>query len=110
VQRNGHNPGIILFTGERGSGKARLARLLERSLFDAGRQVYLLDGKNLLMGLCGDLSDKNTEEIVRRFGEVAQLLLRAGQIVVSTTNAFTLAEHQIIRTLVHPHPVLTVHM
>ena len=110
VQRNGHNPGIILFTGERGSGKARLARLLERSLFDAGRQVYLLDGKNLLMGLCGDLSDKNSEEMVRRFGEVAQVLLRAGQIVVSTTNAFTLAEHQIIRTLVHPHPVLTVHM
>ena len=62
------------------------------------------------MGLCSDLSDKNAEELVRRFGEVAQVLLRAGQIVVSTTNTFTLAEHQIIRTLVHPHPVVTVHM
>jgi bifunctional enzyme CysN/CysC len=110
VQRNGHNPGIILFTGERGSGKARLARLLERRLFDAGRQVYLLDGKNLQMGLCGDLSDKSTEEMVRRFGEVAQLLLRCGQIVVSTTNSFSVPEHQIIRTLVHPHPVVTVHL
>jgi bifunctional enzyme CysN/CysC len=110
ILRNGHGPGIILFTGERGSGKARLARLLERRLFDAGRQVYLLDGKNLQMGLCSDLSDKNTEETVRRFGEVAQVLLRAGQIVVATTNSFTLAEHQIIRTLVHPHPVVTVHM
>jgi len=110
VARNGHNPGVILFTGERGSGKARLARLLERRLFDSGRQVYLLDGKNLQMGLCSDLSDKNAEEMVRRFGEVAQVLLRAGQIVVSTTNTFTLAEHQIIRTLVHPHPVVTVHM
>jgi len=110
VARNGHHPGVILFTGERSTGKARLARLLERSLFDSGRQVYLLDGKNLQMGLCSDLSDKNAEELVRRFGEVAQVLLRAGQIVVSTTNTFTLAEHQIIRTLVHPHPVVTVHL
>jgi len=109
-ERNGHHPGIILFTGERGSGKARLARLLERRLFNDGRQVYLLDGKNLQMGLCSDLSDWNGAEMVRRFGEVAQVLLRAGLIVVSTTNTFSVSEHQIIRTLVHPHPVLTIHL
>ena len=110
VLRNGHYPGIILFTGERGSGKARLARHLERRLFDGGRQVYLLDGKNLQLGLGIDLPVADREEMVRRFGEVAQVLLRAGQIVVSTTNIFTLADHQVIRTLVHPHPVVTVHM
>ena len=110
VQRNGHNPGIILFTGERGTGKARLARHLERQLFNSGRQVYLLDGKNLQFGLGIDLSDADKDEMVRRFGEVSQVLLRAGQIVVSTTNTFALADHQVIRTLVHPHPVITVHM
>ena len=110
VLRNGHNPGVVLFTGERGSGKARLARLLERRLFNAGRQVYLLDGKNLQLGLSRDLGESPEEEPARRFGEVAQLLLRAGQIVVATTNVFTLADHQIIRTLVHPHPVVTVHL
>jgi len=110
VQRNGHNPGIILFTGERGSGKARLARHLERRLFNGGKQVYLLDGKNLQIGLGNDLSTEEKTEMVRRFGEVAQLLLRAGQIVVSTTNTFALADHHIIRTLVHPYPVITVHM
>jgi bifunctional enzyme CysN/CysC len=110
VQRNGHNPGIILFTGERGSGKARMARRLERRLFNSGRQVYLLDGKNLQMGLSRDIEEQNNAEMVRRFGEVAQVLLRAGQIVVATTNTFSLADHQIIRTLVHPHPVVTVHL
>ena len=110
VQRNGHNPGIILFTGESGTGKARLARHLERRLFDSGRQVYLLDGKNLQVGLGADPSAEDTHEMVRRFGEVAQVLLRAGQIVVSTTNTFALADHKIIRTLVHPHHVVTVHM
>lgn len=110
VQRNGHNPGIILFTGERGSGKARLARHLERRLFDSGRQVYLMDGKNLQAGLGSDLSTEDKVEMVRRFGEVAQLLLRAGQIVVSTTNTFALADHQVIRTLVHPYPVVTIYL
>ena len=110
VQRNGHNPGVILFTGERGTGKARLARHLERKLFDSGRQVYLLDGKNLQIGLGSDLSVQDKNEMVRRFGEVVQVLLRAGQIVVSTTNTFALADHQTIRTLVHPHQVVTVHM
>ncbi|ABQ27978.1 GTP-binding protein [Geotalea uraniireducens] len=110
VQRNGHNPGIILFTGESGTGKARLARHLERRLFNSGRQVYLLDGKNLLFGLGLDVTEEDKDEMVRRFGEVAQILLRAGQIVVSTTNTFARADHQIIRTLVHPHQVISVHM
>lgn len=110
VQRNGHSPGLVLFTGDRGSGKARLARLLERSLFNDGRQVYLLDGKNLRMGLNCDLRGSYNGELVRRFGEVAELLLRAGQIVVATTNSFSPAEHRIIRTLVHPHAVVTVHL
>ncbi|QXE90916.1 GTP-binding protein [Geomonas subterranea] len=110
VLRNGHYPGIVLFTGEKGSGKARLARHLERRLFNGGKQVYLLDGKNLQYGLGTDLSDSDKEEMVRRFGEVAQILLRAGQIVVSTTNTFALADHQIIRALVHPHTVIAVHM
>ena len=117
--RNGHHPGIILFTGERGTGKARLARHLERRLFNSGRQVYLLDGINLRFGLGHDLMGKGRgrstsrvegEEMVRRFGEVAQILMRAGQIVVSTTNTFAQADHQIIRTLVHPYPVISVHM
>ncbi len=110
VQRNGHNPGIVIFTGESGTGKARLARHLERRLFDSGRQVYLLDGKNLLFGLGLDVTEEDRNEMVRRFGEVAQILLRAGQIVVSTTNTFAQADHQIIRTLVHPHQVISVHM
>jgi bifunctional enzyme CysN/CysC len=37
-------------------------------------------------------------------------MLRAGQIVVATTNTFALADHQIIRTLIYPHSVLTIHM
>ena len=51
--------------------------------------------------------------MVRRYGEVARLLVDTGLIVVSTTNPFGLPPHQVtqsIRTLVHPAPVVAVHM
>ena len=110
VTRYGHNPALILFTGEKGTGKARLGRILERRLFSGGRHVYLLDAKNIQLTLGRDLSEADKIEMVRRFSEVAQVLLRCGLIVASTTNTFALADHQPIRELVHPHKVITVHM
>jgi len=110
ISRSGHNPGLILFTDEMGTGKARLGRILERRLFSSGKQVYLLDAKNIQLSLGRDLPESDKMEMVRRFSEVAQILLRAGQIIVSTTNTFALADHQPIRELVHPHNVVTVHM
>src|SRR2546425_12864227 len=87
-----------------------LARRLEVQLVADGRHTYLLDAANLRRGLDADLSEEDTDEIVRRFGEVARLLMDTGLIVVSTTNALGGADHQAIRTLVHPTPVITVHM
>lgn len=110
ISRYGHNPALILFTGDKGTGKARLGRKLERRLFSGGKHVYLLDAKNIQLSLGRDLSDADKMEMVRRFSEVAQILLRCGMIVVSTTNTFALADHQPIRELVHPHQVITVHM
>ena len=59
--------------------------------------------------------------MIRRYGEVARLLIDTGVLLISTTNSFNpstglrtgLQEDQTveaIRTLVHPAPVLTVYM
>src|SRR5437867_3198064 len=106
----GHRAALVLITGARHAGKSMLARRLEVQLVADGRHTYLLDAANLRRGLDADLSEEDTGEIVRRFGEVARLLMDTGLIVVSTTNAFDGADHQAIRTLVHPTPVITVHM
>jgi hypothetical protein len=75
-----------MFVGKHEKGKHEYARALERALFDAGRSVYMLDGKNVLLGIDHDLwVDAALSELVRRFGEVVHLLLNAGLIVVSTT-------------------------
>ncbi len=108
--RNGHGPALILFAGSRGSGKAKLARALERRLFEAGRQTVLLDSRNLRSGLSSDLPMEAGEESLRRFGEAAALLLHAGLVVVCVTNHLQLEAHPLLKELAAPHPVLTVRL
>jgi adenylylsulfate kinase len=82
--RNGHPGSIVWLTGLSGAGKSTIAVELERTLFERGRQVYIVDGDNLRHGLCADLgfSEAARNENVRRAGEVAALMADAGLIVI----------------------------
>jgi bifunctional enzyme CysN/CysC len=116
AQQYGHRAAIVLVTGGRYTGKSFLARTIEARLVADGRHAYLLDGGNLRRGLDADLSEGErgqATEMARRYGEVARLLVDTGLIVVSTTNPFGMAyveAAQTIRTLVHPVPVIAIHM
>jgi bifunctional enzyme CysN/CysC len=106
---NGHRAALVMFVGKNGVGKRRLARAVEKALFDARRQAYMLDGTNVLLGLDQDLSvDAARQELVRRFGEVVNLLLTAGLIVVSTTNAIGLADASSVQTLIGDVPSIVI--
>jgi bifunctional enzyme CysN/CysC len=85
ASRNRHKPGVLWFTGLSGAGKSTLAMALERRLFDAGYQVYVLDGDNVRTRLNANLgfSPEDRAENIRRVGEVAALLADAGLIVIS---------------------------
>jgi bifunctional enzyme CysN/CysC len=85
AQRNGHRGGVIWLTGLSGSGKSTLAIAVERRLFNLGYQVYVLDGDNMRHGLNADLgfSPEQRAENIRRVGEVAALMSRAGMVVIT---------------------------
>ncbi|MFN8334865.1 MAG: adenylyl-sulfate kinase [Cyclobacteriaceae bacterium] len=78
-------PLLIWFTGLSGSGKSTLAVQLEAVLHGKGYKTYLLDGDNIRAGINKDLSftDADRIENIRRIGEVANLMLDAGVVVLS---------------------------
>jgi bifunctional enzyme CysN/CysC len=102
AQRQGHQACLVMFVGPAGSGKHRFARAVEKALFDQGKNAYMLDGTNVLLGVDHDLHwvDATQAELVRRFAEVAHLMLHAGLIVVSTTNAIGLADYGAVQALI----------
>jgi bifunctional enzyme CysN/CysC len=107
--RHGHRAALVMFVGKAGTGKHKYARALEKSLFDAGRNAYMLDGQNVLLGVDNDLwVDAAQSELVRRFGEVAHLLLSSGLIVVSTTNTIGLGDATAVQALIPDAPMLVI--
>jgi len=78
-------PGLTVWlTGLSGSGKSTVAHRAEALLVGGGRAAYVLDGDNLRHGLNSDLGfgAGDRAENVRRVGEVALLLARAGVVAL----------------------------
>ncbi len=82
--RSGHAGAILWLTGAGGSGASKLARAVERQLFDRGGAPVVLETDALRSGLNADLGARPADhtETVRRTAEVAAHLARNGFIVI----------------------------
>ena len=110
AQKLGHRPALVMFLGKAGVGKQKYAQAVEKALFDKGLSAYMLDGTNVLLGVDADLVwvQSTQSELVRRFAEVAHILLDAGHLVISTTNAIGLADVVAVQALIPDFQVITV--
>ncbi len=110
AKKAGHQPALVMVVGKAGVGKHKIARTLESSFFEKGMSAYMLDGTNVLLGVDADLVyvGSTQTELVRRFAEVAHILLDAGHLVISTTNAIGLADFASVQALIPDYPVLAV--
>ena len=99
--RNGHRGCVVWLTGLSGAGKSTIATDLERELFNAGRQAYVLDGDNMRHGLCSDLgfAPADRKENIRRVGEVAKLFAGAGLVCVTAFISPYRADRELVRQM-----------
>lgn len=109
-RRMGHRPALVMITGSAGTGRKSLARALEKHWFEAERMTYFLAIGSVVHGVDLDLggSADDADEHLRRFGEVAHLMLDAGLIVVSSAQNLGAREFDVLRTLVAPHALISV--
>ena len=82
----GHYGGVFWFTGLSGAGKTTTAMAVEAALIKQGYKCYVLDGDNLRHSINRDLgfSPNDRAENIRRVGEIAALMARAGLIVITS--------------------------
>ncbi|MFA6947543.1 MAG: adenylyl-sulfate kinase, partial [Eubacteriales bacterium] len=103
---------MIIITGNRAVGKKDIARRVERMLFDMGRSVYFLGIGNVLYGVVADI--KTTGEVpahdehIRRLGEVSNIMLDAGMILLVTAAELTAHDIEVLGTTVEPERIRTL--
>jgi len=110
--RAGHRGVTVLLTGLSGAGKSTLAYALERRLFDEGRAVCVLDGRQMRQTISRDLGFSAAErsENLRRSADVARYLNDAGLICVAAFLAPTADVRERARQAIGTHRFLEVHI
>ncbi|MGH7617577.1 MAG: GTP-binding protein, partial [Gemmatimonadaceae bacterium] len=110
AERYRQRPTLLLVTGDAAEGRKNLAKDVEQALFDIGNVVYFLAIGSVLYGVDADIDRRSEDraEHMRRLGEVANLMLDAGVILVATAANLTQADVDLIKTAVDPDRIEVV--
>ena len=110
--RYGQKPATVLLTGLTGSGKTTIAKAVERKLFNSGRAVTVLDGRQVRRGLSKDLgySFEERSENLRRSAFLANILNDAGIICLAAFVAPNATVRDKVAGVIGADRFLTVHV
>jgi len=99
---SGHSSFLVFFTGLSGSGKSTLCNALEQRLHQKGIKTYVLDGDNIRLGINKNLgfSPEDRTENIRRIGEISNLFIDAGVVILAAFVAPYKKDRENIRSLV----------
>lgn len=104
IERYSQQPALVVISGEADSGKKPLAKHLEKSLFDSGRLAYFMSVGNIKYGL----DDGAQTSQILRLSEVANVLLDAGTIAISTATDLKEEDYRLIDSVIEEHKVIKV--
>jgi len=130
ASRHHQKPFLIIVTGPEESPRKEIGRALEQELYAKGFDAYFLGFGSVLYGVDADLKRprgdhaRDTDgrsgndhipelphvrfEHIRRLGEIANILLDAGLILIVTAIALTEEDLAILRTTLAPGKIMTV--
>lgn len=108
----GQKARLILFTGPSGAGKKDLAKAFEKYLLERGRYVYYMGIGSFLYGVDSDIktsgstikqeeAEKEWREHIRRFSEMANLMLDSGMILLATVRSLTKKDLATMNTVIN---------
>lgn len=103
MEHYAQKPNLVILTGPDGTGKKKLAKMLEQDLLNRGRIVYYMGMGSYLYGIGADTKKANVPdhtEQIRRFAEVANLMLDAGIILFVTVTDLTQSDYKILQTVI----------
>lgn len=107
-----HNTFLVWFTGLSGSGKSTLANLVEYELYTEGISTYTLDGDNIRQGINKDLgfSPEDRTENIRRVGEVVNLMLDAGILILAAFVSPYREDREMVKNIVGQQNFIEVYV
>jgi bifunctional enzyme CysN/CysC len=110
AERFSQRPVVLFVTGERDIDRKGLAKQLEAHLFAAGRNVYFLGMANMLYGVDADIdrSAPNRAEHFRRLGELANLMIDAGILLIVSAAQLTQDDLEIVKVGVPADRIVTI--
>lgn len=103
IEHYAQKPHLIVLTGPAKTGKKKLAKMLEKELLNRGRFVYYMGMGSYLYGVGADTKQvemQNHTEQIRRFAEVANLMLDAGMLLIVTATNLTRSDYKILQAVV----------
>jgi bifunctional enzyme CysN/CysC len=86
AEKNGNVGKLIILHGEYGCGKRRVAKQLERQLFDQGYRTYYFGISNFFEELDHDTRTRDTgrEHHLERLGDLARVVTDTGALLITT--------------------------
>jgi bifunctional enzyme CysN/CysC len=101
---------LLLITGSQETERKTLAKDLEARLFEDGRVVYYLGMASVVYGIDADIERKagNRVEHLRRLGEVSNIMLDAGAVLIVTAHELGQEDLEVIKTSVDPDRIEVV--
>ncbi|MDP2654279.1 MAG: GTP-binding protein [Candidatus Omnitrophota bacterium] len=109
-QKYDHKSAFIILTGQIDTGKQKIAKALEESLFNLGKFTYFLGLSNRLSLTTADRQDATIAkfEHLQQLGELAHLMTDAGLILITSITDIDEYEIELLRSLNQPNKTLVV--